>query len=152
MCSSDLQWGLLFTRKGLLLCKQGASLYYGRRYFQKYVDETAKKEVKDIFGGVVDMNPGYPKEGQNHPRIQAGHLKADSPIRFGHPRPAGGCRLSCVVLARPHGPPLCPLGIPFIRCTREPLREDPWEETLDRFFGRWKLLSSPPTPSSSSSS
>ena len=26
-------------------------MYYGRRYFQKYVDEAAKKEVKDIFGG-----------------------------------------------------------------------------------------------------
>ena len=40
---------LLFTRKSWLLRKQGASLYYGRRYFQKYEDEAAKKEVKDIF-------------------------------------------------------------------------------------------------------
>ena len=30
-------------------------MYYERRYFQKYVDEAAKKEVKDIFGGTASM-------------------------------------------------------------------------------------------------
>ena len=43
--------GPTFTRKGWLLHKQEAPLYCGRRYFQKYLDEAAKKEVKDIFGG-----------------------------------------------------------------------------------------------------
>ena len=44
-------WGLLFTRKVWLLHEREASPYPGRRYFQKYVDEAAKKEVMDIFEG-----------------------------------------------------------------------------------------------------
>ena len=43
--------------------------------------------------GVGDMNPRYPKGGQNRSRTQAGHLKADSMIRFEHLRPAWSSRL-----------------------------------------------------------
>ena len=43
--------GPTFYRKGWLLSEQGAPPHHERHYFQKYVDEAAKKEVKDIFGG-----------------------------------------------------------------------------------------------------
>ena len=33
--------------------KQGEPPHNGRRYFQKYVDEAAKKEVKEIFGAAA---------------------------------------------------------------------------------------------------
>ena len=54
---------LLFTRKGSAPKEPGALPYNGRRYFQKYVDEAAKEEVKDIFD--VSCSPtcatGLPK-------------------------------------------------------------------------------------------
>ena len=58
--------------KGWLLRKQGASLYYGRRYFQKYVGEAAKKEVKDIFGGTASVSS---------PRLQGSRLLSALTLR-----------------------------------------------------------------------
>ena len=47
----DRRLGPTIYKESWLLHEREASPYPGRRYFQKYVDETAKKEVKDIFGG-----------------------------------------------------------------------------------------------------
>ena len=47
----DLRLGPTVYKENWLLHEREASPYPGRCYFQKYVDKSAKKEVKDIFRG-----------------------------------------------------------------------------------------------------
>ena len=49
--------GTYFLRKVWLLREQGAPPRDGRRYFQKYVNEAAKKEVEDIFRAAASKPP-----------------------------------------------------------------------------------------------
>ena len=64
--SQGLQKDLLFTRKGWLLHEWEVPPHNGRCYFQKYVDEAAKKKAKDIFGGTASV-PSPTSSGKRAP-------------------------------------------------------------------------------------